>query len=310
MTEQLEQSEVQAANRSRRGFLLTILFVLCLLGSNAGTGWLAFTRTQELEVSESERNKKTTELSALIGDLELTKKTRDALNLRLENIKKRQLDLTDSLVQAKNRYGQAQTQLASFGDRQKKLTDSLSKTRVLLEKTELTKKGFERRAELLKEQLEAAEATQRKLREEVAEARDESLVVAAKLKEASREMKQLRRSVSNLDSYLLRLWKEHKINYRRRLGLEKVPEVSAQVISKFARQGSTLLIINAGAREKILPDDLLYITRNGKVVGEARVIELAKDKKSRCMARVVDVKKNQSVEKGDTVSTLPPNTGM
>ncbi|MDF1667895.1 MAG: hypothetical protein P1V97_39525 [Planctomycetota bacterium] len=310
MSEQLEQSEDQAANPSRRGFLLTLLFVLCLLGSNAGTGWLAFTRTQELEFSEIERDKKTNELSQILGDLELTKKTRDALNLRLENIKQRQQDLTKSLIQAKNRYGQAQTQLTSFGKRQESLTKSLSEARAQLEATELSKKGFKRQTDLLKEQLESAETLQQKLRQEVAAARDESRAVAGKLKEASLEMKQLRRSVSNLDSYLLRLWKEHKINYRRRLGLEKVPVVNAQVISKFVRQGSTLLIINAGAREKILPDDLLYITRNGILVGEARVVELAKDKKSRCMARVVEVKKNQKVEKGDSISTLPPNTGM
>lgn len=317
MSEQLEHSEDPAANGSRRGFLLTLLFIVTLLGSNAGTGWLALTRTQELEVTESELgekaqelNEKADQLSQLLNDLELSKQTRKALNDRLENIKKRQQDLTNALVKTKNRYGSAQSKLASFEKRQNSLNDALVKTRKLLDKAELSKEGFKRQVETLKQQIEVAEKEQGKLRQEVAAAREESRAVETKLKEASREMVQLRRSVSNLDSYLLRLWKEHKINYRRRLGLEKVPEVNAQVISKFVRQGSTLLIVNAGAREKILPDDLLYITRNGTLIGEARVVELAKDKKSRCMARVVEIKKNQQVEKGDKISTLPPNTGM
>jgi hypothetical protein len=91
--------------------------------------------------------------------------------------------------------------------------------------------------------------------------------------------------------------------------LDPIPNVTAKIIGIKANSVPQLLVINVGVREKVQVDDLFYISRAGKLVGQARVVELATTKKSRCMARIIKVTTDHKVMQGDTVTTLPPKTG-
>jgi myosin heavy subunit len=309
MTTDTENSENSNVNQSKRGLLFGVFVVGSLLASNAGTGWMAFQQKAKLvsfQVNAKDNASAVSQLKNLVGTLE---KTRDLMKKRLKGVVQEKETAQGTLENTKDQFSKANDQINKLSDLQKRLSADLKGTREALGNSQSRETRFVKQVDKLNEQLKDSETRQKEMLRLIRQIKEENQKTHRLLGEKAQLAQALKKSLSQVEGFLLRLEKEHKINVRRRLGIDPVPNVKALVVGIKIDATPQLLAINAGFREKLQVDDFLYISRKGKLIGEARVTEISKDRKSRSVAKVLTVVDGEEITEGDTVTTLPPKTG-
>ena len=122
--------------------------------------------------------------------------------------------------------------------------------------------------------------------------------------EAERSRAQRAESERQQATALLKALRKQGLNPERRAGFSQPAKLSGTVLQVDQRTTPPTLVLDLGQQDGLELDDLLYISRRGRVIARARVTRLDA---ATAAARIQSARSDTPTGAGDRVSTIPPS---